>query len=104
MDDVYVHIGGGVDHIGAVALVGVRPDGELYGEVLCIPPHKEADVALRSARTIHEAFGVNVCVSAGFHVDDISPEEIREALRNIDQAVVEFVGRANSEESGKLVN
>ena len=99
---MYVHIGGGVDHIGAVALAGTRPDGAAYAEVLCVPPHKEGEPALAAARTIQRALGVNVCVTAGFHLDDITRDEIAEVLQNMNRAVAEFVTRAYTRESGKL--
>lgn len=85
--DLYVHIGGGDDHIGAAALVGRHAGGEASGGVLCIRPHKEDRLVLDAARTLHAAFGAAVCVTAGIHLDDIRPEEIDAVLQNVEKGV-----------------
>jgi hypothetical protein len=85
--DLHVQISGGVHHIGAVALAGRGPDGRSYEHVLCIPPHKEDQLALRAAGKLHAALGVTVCVSAGVHVDRISPHEIVTVLENVEEGI-----------------
>ena len=86
-NDLHVHVSGGDDHIGAAALVGRHPGGALSEGVLPIPPHKEDRLVLDAARTLHAVTGVNVCVTAGIHLDEISPGEIDAVLRNVDQGV-----------------
>lgn len=85
--DLHVHIGGGEHHLGAVALVGRQPDGETCEGVLGVPPHKEAELALNAAKTLHAALGVSVCVTAGIHLDRITPAETAGVLRNVDHGV-----------------
>ena len=85
--DLYVHIGGGDAHIGTAALAGRTNDGEPYAETLRIAPHKEDRLALAAARKLHAATGVNVCVTAGIHVDKITPAEISVVTRNVEAAV-----------------
>jgi hypothetical protein len=55
--------------------------------VLCVPPHKEDQLALRAARKLHAALGVTVCVSAGIHVERVSSDEIATVLENVDQGI-----------------
>lgn len=89
--DLHVHIGGGAHHIGAVALFGRTPDGQAQRHVVCIPPHKEGPVVERAARALHEATGVNVCVSSGIHLDAISREEIDAVMRTAEEGVARLV-------------
>jgi hypothetical protein len=89
--DWSIHIGGGAHHIGAVAMAGCGPDGRPFQGTLCLPPHKEDSLALRAARTLHDALGSTVCVSAGVHLDDISREEIADVLRVADEGVQRLI-------------
>lgn len=82
-DDLHVHIGGGTDHIGVVALAGRQGDGQTRVEVLRVPPHKEDRLARAAAETLHAAIGVNVCVTAGIHLDNITSAEIAEVTENV---------------------
>jgi hypothetical protein len=91
--DWSIHIGGGAHHLGAVAMAGRGPDGRLFQGALCLPPHREDDLALRAARTLHNALGSTVCVSAGVHLDDISQEEIAEVLRVADEGVQRLISQ-----------
>lgn len=86
-EDLQVHIAGGTDHIGAVALVGRQPDGKPLDASLHLPPHREQDLALAAARTLHAATGRTVCVTAGIHLDNISSEEISQVLRTVDEGI-----------------
>ena len=83
-NDLHVHIGGGEDHLGTAALVGRQPDGEICESVVHLPPHKEDELALKTARRLHAATGVSICVTAGIHLEAISAEEIATVLRNVD--------------------
>jgi hypothetical protein len=91
--DLHVQIAGGDQHIGAVALVGQQPGGEKSEGVLRVPPHKEDQLALGAARKLHAALGVNVCVSAGIHLDAITSDEIAATLRSVDEGVERLVER-----------
>lgn len=85
--DLHVHLHGGRDHLGAVALVGTAPDGTACGGTLAIPPHREGELVERAARRLHSAVGGRVCVTAGIHLDDITPAEIDAIRANAEAAV-----------------
>jgi hypothetical protein len=85
--DLCVHIGGGDDHVGAVALAGRAENGATCAESLCVAPHKESGIALAAARRLQAAVGANVCVTAGIHVDEITPAEISAVTRNAELAI-----------------
>lgn len=81
--DLHVHIGGGAEHIGAAALVGVGPDGHRWEGVLRLPPHREDQLAREAAQALHAATGRTVCVTAGIHLERITPAEIRQIVQNV---------------------
>jgi hypothetical protein len=89
--DLHVHIGGGEHHIGAVALAGRTPSGQTHLEVVGIPPHKEDRIVEQAARTLQQATGHNVCVTAGIHVPNISKEEIEQILRTAAAGVAHVI-------------
>jgi len=64
--------GGDRPHIGAVALAG--PDG--HCQALCLPGHREGDIAERFAAKLANRLGAAVCVSCGIHLDAITQPEI----------------------------
>ncbi len=90
--DLHVHVGGGDQHVGAVALAGRADDGQTYADTLCVSPHKEDRLALAAAKTLHAATGVNVCVSAGIHIDGITSAEIADVLRNVEAGIERLAG------------
>jgi len=87
-DDIIATVTGGTrPHIGAVALaepaeashpVTGEPVKRASGKVsvLTAEGHKDAVIAEMFAERLCEKYGVNVCVSAGVHVDGASKEEI----------------------------
>jgi hypothetical protein len=90
-NDVHVHIAGGEDHIGAVALVGRDADDKLQESVLRISPHKEDEVVLPAARQLHAATGASVCVTAGIHLPEITAAEIKAVLANAQAGVATLI-------------
>jgi len=77
-DDVFAIVTGGTrPHIGAIALA--EPSGV---SILQASGHKDAVIAEMFAKGLHEKCGVNVCVSAGVHVDDATSEEIALLIAN----------------------
>jgi hypothetical protein len=90
--DLCVHVGGGADHVGAVALVGQGPDGQPVEHSVRLPPHREEELALKAARTLHQATGRTVCVTAGVHLDDITPQEIEQVLQIADNGIRQLAG------------
>ena len=90
--NLHVHIGGGGDHIGVVALAGRADDGEPYAQTLRIPPHKEDRLALAAAEKLHAATGVSVCVTAGIHLEGITRAEIAEITQNAEVGIQQLAG------------
>lgn len=74
--DLQVMVSGGKAHIGATALC--QPGGE--ARCLSLPGHREGELAASMARSLANALGITVAVSAGIHFDDISREEIATIL------------------------
>ncbi|MDR2573109.1 MAG: hypothetical protein LBC94_01975 [Desulfovibrio sp.] len=79
--DVQCLLCGGDAHIGAVALAWMEA-GVPQSHLLCLPEHREGEIALRMARTLAQALHCAVCISAGIHFDDIAREEIA-AVENL---------------------
>ena len=76
--DLFVTLTGGCAHIGAAALATYDPKTQRTTvSVLCAPGHKEEQIALLGARSFCKAFKKTVLFSAGIHLDQITPEEIR---------------------------
>jgi hypothetical protein len=73
--------GGDRPHIGAVAVVSQRQSCSL----VCLPGHKEGDMAKRFATALADSVNATVCVSCGIHLDDISSEEINQVLAMADR-------------------
>lgn len=87
--DLLVAISGGTSpHIGAVAVAQPRPslkDSNLRSataSVICLPAHKEDDLAKAAAEVLAAATNVAVVVTAGIHWDDLSPEGIVAVTEN----------------------
>ena len=85
--------GGTHPHVGAVALAepteAVHPiTGEVVRRksvsisVIAGEGHKDAVIAEMFAKGLCEKYGVNVCATAGVHVDGAGPEEIKLLVNN----------------------
>ncbi|MCE1228633.1 MAG: hypothetical protein LWX11_03985 [Firmicutes bacterium] len=68
--------GGDREHIGAVALA--HPD--MPPQVLTVPHHREAELALELAQRLALHFRCAVSLTCGIHLDGLQPQEIEEAL------------------------
>ncbi len=95
--DISICIGGGERyHIGAVALAVPRPSlknphqQSATTSVLTVCGHKEDDLVRRAAQRFATAFGCCVCVQAGLHIDDASPEEIQMLWANYEAVLEEL--------------
>jgi hypothetical protein len=84
--------GGTLPHVGGSALAspGVPIHGkELSGcdlWVQTVPGHKDSVIAQDCARELCLVSGQPVCVTAGVHVDDATPEQLRNLVRNCKEA------------------
>ena len=82
--DLVVLIGGGDEHVGAVAVARPPAAGGPAGAVV-VPPHKEGPLADRCAAMLAAAAGCTCAVVAGIHQEDITQAEIAEILANVDE-------------------
>ena len=84
--DIFAVVTGGTrPHVGAVALADSAGVSVLQAE-----GHKDAVLAEMFARKLFEEYGVNVCVSAGVHVDNATSEEIALMVENAKTLLAEF--------------
>jgi len=87
--DLLVAIWGGEKpHIGAVAAAQPRPslkDPEITSataSVICLPGHKEDELAKAVSEILAAALNTPVVVTAGIHWDNISEEGIQKVIEN----------------------
>lgn len=87
--DLLVAIWGGEKpHIGAVAVAQPRPslkDPEVMSataSVICLPGHKEDELAKAVSEILAAALNTPVVVTAGIHWDNISKDGIRKVIEN----------------------
>ena len=81
--DLVLHLGGGVAHVGAVAVAA--PGGPVMLTV--VPGHKEGPLAEQAAAALSEAAGCTCAVIAGIHQDDATAEEIAAIVGNVNEGV-----------------
>ena len=87
--DLLVAIWGGEKpHIGAVAVAQPRPslkDPEVMSataSVICLPGHKEDELAKAVSEILAAALNTSVVVTAGIHWDNISKDGIQKVTEN----------------------
>ncbi len=87
--DLLVAIWGGEKpHIGAVSVAQPRPslkDPEITSataSVICLPGHKEDELAKATSEILAAALNTPVVVTAGIHWDNISKEGIQKVIGN----------------------
>ena len=92
-DDLVVRLYNDYAHLGAVAVAQFDAEsGRISVSTITLPGHKDDAVAQRAAYLIAKAIRKPVCAIAGIHLDDITPEEIRQLTANAEGVVLEFVG------------
>ena len=97
-DICVVIIGGDRPHLGATALVQVRPsmiNPNVWSSsvsVLTLLGHKEDKLAYKAADQLATTLGKNVVVSCGIHLDMITEEEIVQTESLVEKLVEELVG------------
>lgn len=72
--------GGDRPHIGAVAL----GQSGAAASVISLPGHREDALARRLTQELAAETQATVCLACGIHLDNIRPEEIRDALELAD--------------------
>ena len=75
--------GGDRPHIGAVAL----GQSGAAASVISLPGHREDALARRLTQELAAETQATVCLACGIHLDNIRPEEIRDALELADELI-----------------
>jgi hypothetical protein len=94
-EDVILMLGGGTEHVGAVALAVHTGDG-ISVETVSAPGHKEGTIVRALANRAAERLRKNVMVVCGIHIDDAKRDEIAEIEKNCHVVLDKYLGvRAN---------
>lgn len=87
-EDVCVLVDGGDrPHTGAVVVV----DSTGTRQFLCLPGHRETEIAAAMASRIQAATHATVTVLCGIHLDNISPAEIQDATTLCDALTTDLL-------------
>lgn len=91
-EDYLLTLIGGKKHAGAVA-VGLfdEKSRRASSSVITLPGHREEQLALDGAKRVSRATGKTSVFVVGIHVDNISPEEIKEISLAAEEMVGSFI-------------
>jgi Tat protein secretion system quality control protein TatD with DNase activity len=97
-------LGGEKSHIGAVAVAQEAQNAATRAKtvsvsVICLPGHKEDELARAAALRLSRALGNSVSVSVGIHVNNASQADIQQLLDNTHH-VLERIERCFAGERG----
>jgi len=106
-EGVQVYVGGGErPHVGAVAVSEPRPSLKGDGSrgcttsVLSRLAHKDGELAVPLAEALCLALGQPVVVTAGVHLDDAGPDDIKRLLANSVRLQVLLLRRLGEQRRG----
>lgn len=97
--------GGTLPHVGGSALAspGARIRGEALSScdlwVQTVPGHKDSEAAKGCAHRLCLASGQPVCVCAGIHVDNATPEQLRALVDNCEKVTDQMVALLSAGET-----
>lgn len=91
-EDCLLTLMGGKAHAGAVA-VGLfdEKSKRASSSVINLPGHREEQIALQGASLVSKATRKTTVFVAGIHLDDITPEEIRDIVSVSGEMVKSFI-------------
>ena len=79
-------------HLGAIAVGEYDPvSGRASTSVITRTGHKDDAVAAEAAHTIAKATRNAVCVMAGIHIDNVTPQEIQQVVENCREIITNLV-------------
>ena len=79
-------------HLGAIAVGEYDPaSGRASTSVITRTGHKDDAVAAEAAHTIAKATRNAVCVMAGIHIDNVTPQEIQQVVENGREIITKLV-------------
>ena len=86
-------------HLGAIAVGEYDPvSGRASTSVITRTGHKDDAVAAEAAHTIAKATRNAVCVMAGIHIDNVTPQEIAQVVENCRDVVGRLIATITPEE------
>lgn len=86
-------------HLGAIAVGEYDPtSGRASTSVITRTGHKDDAVAAEAAHAIVKAIRNAVCVMAGIHLDNVTPQEIQQVVENCRGAVGKLVAKITPKE------
>nr|WP_320027181.1 hypothetical protein [uncultured Acetobacterium sp.] len=97
-NDWLILLTGGDAHIGCTA---IGDDGRLSSYTP--QSHKDDALAIPLAKKVSETFHCVCTVVAGFHLDDISREEIAKVIANADIGMVQVLKTIKKNESERMI-
>ncbi len=89
--------GGEKYHVGAVAVASphesIADDSKISATVssVCLPKHKDDEIARIVAKKISSTFNCNVSVSAGVHINNATSDELQILLNNANKLCEKFI-------------
>lgn len=91
-DDFLLILSGGKEHVGAIA-VGIfdEKSQRASSSVLCLPGHREEQVALQGARLVSKATHRTVVFIVGIHLDSINLDEIEKINSMSGEMIKSFI-------------
>ncbi|WP_066636197.1 hypothetical protein [Desulfolucanica intricata] len=98
-------LGGEKPHVGAVVLTNLRPDSINGPKVKCnstvVPRlgHREDEIAKPIAEEIAKKLRQTVVLTAGIHIDNATPEEIKILVDNCRKATHQFINKVKENET-----
>ncbi len=96
--DWLITIGGGQVHIGAAAL-GICYDeleGKANASVISVPGHREDALLFPLAQKMSKALKTTVCLVAGIHFDDLTPQELEKVILTAEALAERFLEEVNT--------
>lgn len=88
--------GGELPHVGGVVVASPRPKTSGVGLtcdlwVICVPGHKDSELAQPLAKRLCVATGQTISLTAGLHVEHASQADIQNLCDNCRQAVEQYL-------------
>jgi len=89
--------GGDRHHIGAVALAIPDHQSGCSCSLICLPDHREEELAKLAAITIAAQINATVCVSCGVHLENITHDEILSVNTIVETFICRFLKNVNND-------
>ena len=81
-NDIDITVTGGIPHIGCIALISNKS----YN-LIKVANHREDDLVIPIAKQLVKKDTPTIVIKAGFHIDNITTDEIKQVLQNNQKAI-----------------